>query len=527
MKTDATLHLSVLLYVTTLFSLSFGNTDANTGFYSNPILAINVGSLLAYGSFSPDTSTWLKTSNALNFSSSLSVAGTPIPPVFQTWRERDSGNIRYLIPVPLGSYDIQFLFADFNTSGYQRNGRKLRVVVNKNKIAVDLFLATGKARSPTAATVTLANIDSRNGTIPGTLNIVVAKQRSSILGPILNGISVYKVPTPLPTPRPTLAPTRAWNLSTALAATSRYESCAVELHGRIVHLFGRNRTPMPVSVYDPASYTWTELAATPFSAHHLQCAVYNDSIIVGGAFGRGSFPLERPLNDVYLYKPNSGAWIKVTSMPAGRSRGSCGLGVYQGKWYFAGGSLLGHAQGVNFTVSFFDQYDPFTNTWTVMPDLPTRRDHGGVAVFGDKLFLLGGQVGGAADFWIQPVQQIDVFDFPSGVWTTIGETLQPHGGVSPAAVGHIIAIAGGEYNNKSSAVTEFLDASTMQLLPLTLNMTQPGGRHGFALTSCGGSFFAGQGAISKKPNDIRLKSIERLLWDSSSLCPGNTSFWSP
>jgi len=269
---------------------------------------------------------------------------------------------------------------------------------------------------------------------------------------------------------------------------------------------------MNVSVYNPVDDTWTELARTPFTAHHLQCAVYQDQVIIGGAFGRGAFPLEKPLDDVYLFKPETGNWNKVTTMPQGRSRGSCALAVYQDKWYFAGGSLLGHGQGENFTVTFFDQFDPVSGIWTVMPDLPTRRDHGGASVVSDKLFLLGGQIGGAKEFWIRHVMQIDVFDFLTESWSTIGSTRYPHGGVSPAAVGMTIAIAGGEYNNVSSGATELLDVSTMALVPLELDLVNPGGRHGFQLSSCGGSFFAGQGAISRKPQDIRLTTIERLDW---------------
>uniref|UniRef100_A0A7S1T8H8 Uncharacterized protein n=1 Tax=Compsopogon caeruleus TaxID=31354 RepID=A0A7S1T8H8_9RHOD len=321
---------------------------------------------------------------------------------------------------------------------------------------------------------------------------------------------------------------RQWVTSSFQSPTARYENCAVAFKGRIVFLFGRNSVSLPVSVYDPSLDSWTELPRTPFRAHHLQCAVHKDGIIVGGGFGSGSFPKERPLNDVYLFKPNANIWTKVTTMPAGRSRGSCGLGVYRGKWYFTGGSLLGHAQGTSFTVDFFDEYNPSTNSWRVMPNLPTRRDHGGVAIVGDKLFLAGGQVGGARDFWVQHVQQIDVFDFQSETWTTIGSTRYPHGGVMPVAAGRTIIIAGGEYNNISSGETEFIRTSTMTILPRSVNMSAPGGRHGFQMASCGGRFYAGAGAISRKPKDIRLSTIERLDWSNTfPLCTGIQSYWRP
>uniref|UniRef100_A0A7S1XF95 Kelch repeat-containing protein n=1 Tax=Compsopogon caeruleus TaxID=31354 RepID=A0A7S1XF95_9RHOD len=308
-----------------------------------------------------------------------------------------------------------------------------------------------------------------------------------------------------------------WRLEPNLSTTSRYENCAFEFDGQLFFMFGRDRNPLPISVYDPVNQSWTEYDVAPFQAHHIQCAPDRGQVVVGGAFGQGAFPEEKPLNDVYIYRPRLKRFRLVTQMPTGRSRGSCGVGVYGRKWYFAGGSLLGHGQGLNYTTSFFDEFDPETSTWTIMPDLPHPRDHGGVVIYETRLFFLGGQIGGAPDFWSRPVKAIDVFDFSSWQWSTIGQSRFAHGGISPAMWGNIICFGGGEYGNLSRRSTEFVDASSLHLLPAVKYMANTGGRHGFQMVAWNGSFYAGAGAVGQLiGRDIKLNNIERLEWNSAS-----------
>lgn len=311
----------------------------------------------------------------------------------------------------------------------------------------------------------------------------------------------------------------------------RYENCAVGFQDRIVALLGRNGDPMAVSVYNPHADTWTERGVTPFRAHHAQCAVDGDAIIIAGAFGNGAFPNEKPLQDVYVYRPIQNSFTLVTSMPISRSRGSAGLVVYKGKWYVVGGSKLGHGNGLAMTTAYFDEYDPMTSTWTVMPDCPHQRDHAGAVVAHDKLFFMGGQIGGLPDFWIRHLLTIDVFDFLAGAWTTLTQQLHyTHGGVSPAISGDIVVIAGGEYNNVSHRHAEFFNVTSMQLLPVTIDMVES--RHGFQMAECRGVFYAAVGAEARPPpekKDRRLDTIERLEWarGNQPLCGAQTSSYWP
>ena len=59
--------------------------------------------------------------------------------------------------------------------------------------------------------------------------------------------------------------------------------------------------------------------------------------------------------------------------------------MYGGKIYYAGGLHDGKA------VAWFDVYDPSTETWTQLPDMPRRRDHFQAAVVDGKFYAIGGR----------------------------------------------------------------------------------------------------------------------------------------
>ena len=61
--------------------------------------------------------------------------------------------------------------------------------------------------------------------------------------------------------------------------------------------------------------------------------------------------------------------------------------VYQGRIYYAGGLDPYH----KVSTPWFSVYDPETDTWTELPDMPHTRDHFGAAIVGGKLYAIGGR----------------------------------------------------------------------------------------------------------------------------------------
>lgn len=56
-------------------------------------------------------------------------------------------------------------------------------------------------------------------------------------------------------------------------------------------------------------------------------------------------------------------------------------------------------------------YNPQTNTWCPAPSMLNRRSNFGIAVFDDRLFVVGGHNG------IHSVQKVESFDVKTGLWS--------------------------------------------------------------------------------------------------------------
>jgi len=120
-------------------------------------------------------------------------------------------------------------------------------------------------------------------------------------------------------------------------------------------------------------------------------------------------------------------------------------GVIQGRYiYVTGGiSLLG------ITISDMEIYNIDTDKWSTGPTMPQPRHHHAMAVWGDKVYVIGGY----KDVLFKPRSEMYIYDIPLGRWTT--------GNPLPKALGAGYAVAwnskiyffgGTDGDNASSAV---------------------------------------------------------------------------
>lgn len=146
--------------------------------------------------------------------------------------------------------------------------------------------------------------------------------------------------------------------------TARHEAAMLALGGKGYLMGGRGIKP--VEELDPQAGTWRRLGPTPLEMHHFHPVAYGDLIYVMTAM-TGKYPKETPLETVYIYDPASDGWRQGAAIPPQRRRGGAGTAVYDGKIYLACGIVDGHTSG---TVAWFDEFDPATGTWRVLPDAP-------------------------------------------------------------------------------------------------------------------------------------------------------------
>lgn len=236
--------------------------------------------------------------------------------------------------------------------------------------------------------------------------------------------------------------------------TARHENAFVQV-GKFFYLVGGRENSKSIDKYDFEADSWSLLdSVSPHSFNHFQGISYKGYIWVIGAFENNAFPNESPASNIWIFDPINEEYIMGPEIPQGRRRGSAGLVMYNDKFYLIGGNTSGHNDGY---VSYFDEYDPATGTWTILPDAPRPRDHFHGVVIGDKLYATGGRLTGGVEGVFAPlVPEVDVFDFDTQTWSTLPSSLNiptPRGAAFAANFNEQLLIAGGEISNSTDALT--------------------------------------------------------------------------
>lgn len=172
------------------------------------------------------------------------------------------------------------------------------------------------------------------------------------------------------------------------APAPRQEAAFAELDGKLYLAGGfeyGGADSARHEVYDIASESWTVATPVPEPAHHLAGAALDGKVYYLGGLQTLQFLVT---NRLWEYDPAAGTWTLKSGLPADRARGAGAVAVHGGRIIYVGG-----LSGPNEAVDLVDAYDPATDTWTPLPDMPTPRDHLGVAVIGDTLYAVGGRQG--------------------------------------------------------------------------------------------------------------------------------------
>lgn len=230
-----------------------------------------------------------------------------------------------------------------------------------------------------------------------------------------------------PVPTPTLA---NWdNVSNMLVP--RFESNAVTLNDQIYITGGitaRNSLKSFVR-FDPVTNTWEELTPMPDFRNHHGMAVSNGKIYVsGGTIGEFSF--DGQAKTLWVYDPLTDEWSSLADMPIGRSQH--GMAAIDGKLYVVGGVTPRGGDPTELWV-----YDPPTNTWDAsLAHLPTQRDHLIVASYEGKLYVAGGR-------YSTNLATLEIYDPATDIWTQGPDMPTGRSGMGYAILnGQLHAIAG-------------------------------------------------------------------------------------
>jgi N-acetylneuraminic acid mutarotase len=321
---------------------------------------------------------------------------------------------------------------------------------------------------------------------------------------------------------------------------------AVALNGKAYavggqHLDEVSTNQTEVDAYDPATDTWTQVAALPVPTghNHQSTFVRNGRIVVaGGETNGGQF-----LADAREYDPDLDSWVALPSLPQPRQAGDAQQ--IEGRIYFTGGRAtdgtpttttwagdltntwetaapmpipLGEVAGgvIGHTLYLVGEgspatlaYDLATNTWTSagLATRPFVGNHHAAEVYNGKLYLLGGLSGGAEG-------KVQIYDPVSNTWTRGADMPFAAGSSASALINGEIYVAGGIVGSDTTDQVAKYNPATDTWTPLA---HMPQGRNHTAAATDGVRLYVFGGRIG--PN------VVANGFDTVEIYDPNTDTW--
>jgi N-acetylneuraminic acid mutarotase len=274
-----------------------------------------------------------------------------------------------------------------------------------------------------------------------------------------------------------------WSQLSPLGEGPRQETAVVALDGLIYVMggFGDSLNMVDVvEIYDPAADQWEGASPLPVRMHHANAAVVDDEIFVVGFLG-SNFDAD---GRIFVYDAAADDWGERDPMPNAERRGASAVGVIDGQIYVAGGIRGG-------AVADFSRYDPETEQWETLEDVPRAVDHAAFGVIDGKLVIAGGRdtdIGAHTD-------QVDIYDPQTEQWSQGAPMPTSRGGVASAVADGKLYVIGGEGNPEAdSRVFDQVEAYDLAADAWETLEPMPNPRHGMGAAAVDGRVYVPGGA---------------------------------
>ena len=201
--------------------------------------------------------------------------------------------------------------------------------------------------------------------------------------------------------------------------------------------------------YDPAADAWKALAAMPTARLAAVAAAAGGKIYVMGGAGnyraRDGQPLQpnQPhrvfdLNEVYDPATNTCASKQVLPTP----RSAMFAGVVNGKIYLIGGRVGTAFATTGSVTDIVEEYDPATDKWGFLKDrMPTPRDEGVAGVYNNRIYVAGGESITALNNSVS--RAFEAYDPASNSWQALGNMPLARYGLAGGIIGNRLHVVGG------------------------------------------------------------------------------------
>lgn len=132
-----------------------------------------------------------------------------------------------------------------------------------------------------------------------------------------------------------------------------------------------------------------------------------------------------------------------TAEPSPINRSEAGNAEVNGKLYVFGGYINSSFQATTRS----DVYDPATNTWTQIADLPLPITHAGVAVDGDTIYVAGGYVGDPPSSL--STAKVFKYNVTTNTWSQVRSLPEARGAGGLVVIGRELHFFGGHNVNRT------------------------------------------------------------------------------
>ncbi|MFI5689647.1 DUF6603 domain-containing protein [Streptomyces sp. NPDC051636] len=213
---------------------------------------------------------------------------------------------------------------------------------------------------------------------------------------------------------------KTWSAVQGLATARHGHSTTVLDDGRVLVAGGRGADGKLLDsseVFDPVAATWSPAAPlrTPRAGHSATLLSTGAVLVAGGTGARGGG--EGTLDSAELFAPRVGSWSPAKPMADARS-GHRAAVLPGGRVLVVGGALAtgGHPA----SLAFCELYDPAAGTWSAAGSLTTpRRGHQATVLADGSVLVTGGEATGIpADgrFTLSPLASAERYDPGTNTW---------------------------------------------------------------------------------------------------------------
>lgn len=180
------------------------------------------------------------------------------------------------------------------------------------------------------------------------------------------------------------------------------------------------------SVFIVSSYSqtivWKQLASLPEGYYCGEAVTLNNEIyFVAGRNDISTTPF------FYKFNPKTNQWIKLADIPNPAT--NLALAAVKGKIYAIGGDKF---QNTN------REYNLQTNTWKILEPMPTARQHIDCGIIDNEIFIMGGLTS-----WKNISQKNEAYDVLSNSWSENAAIPSLRNNAAAVTLGSLIYVIGG------------------------------------------------------------------------------------